>query len=441
MKKVLILAYEFPPYVSVAGLRPLSWAKYSSEFGVHSTIVTRQWDNKFGSALDYIAPGKENHTMVENKKKYTIVKAPYFPTLSNRLLLKFGDQKFSLIRKLNTAILEILQYYFPVGSKRTLCKAADEYLVSHKVDAIIATGDPFVLFHYASKLSKKHNIPWIADYRDTWSNDISINKQHLFKLVSRIIEKRTLRTCSQITTVSDFIAQKITEVNNKTASVLPNGFDPEVVAPHKNKDQKSDVLRIAHAGSIFDWHPYKQFLITLARHIEKDKTGKIELIFYGLNNKAAVQRIIKEYPSLKNAVRIFPKMPNSDLIGALKECNVTLLFNYYSFMGTKIYDYLAVERRILLCFENDPVAEQLKKQHYTVQEPKNLSNSLQKDLVEKCNAGIVVQDSKHLEVVLQELQEEFNSKGSISWKGNHVDNYSRKFQVKKMCEIIKTTSN
>ncbi len=36
MKKVLILAYDFPPYVSVGGLRPYSWYKYFKEFGLKS---------------------------------------------------------------------------------------------------------------------------------------------------------------------------------------------------------------------------------------------------------------------------------------------------------------------------------------------------------------------------------------------------------------------
>ena len=42
MKKVLILAYDFPPYVSVGGLRPYSWYKYFHEFGLYSVFVPEQ---------------------------------------------------------------------------------------------------------------------------------------------------------------------------------------------------------------------------------------------------------------------------------------------------------------------------------------------------------------------------------------------------------------
>ena len=42
MKKVLILAYDFPPYVSAGGLRPYNWYLYLKEFGVEPVVITRQ---------------------------------------------------------------------------------------------------------------------------------------------------------------------------------------------------------------------------------------------------------------------------------------------------------------------------------------------------------------------------------------------------------------
>ena len=52
MKKVLILAYDFPPYVSVGGMRPYNWYRYLKEFDVEPVVITRQWENKHGNQLD-----------------------------------------------------------------------------------------------------------------------------------------------------------------------------------------------------------------------------------------------------------------------------------------------------------------------------------------------------------------------------------------------------
>jgi hypothetical protein len=179
LKKILILAYDFPPYVSVGGLRPYSWYKYLHEYGVHPVVITRQWSNKFGNYLDYIAPGESDDTIVETLNDSTLIKTPYRPNLANKLMIKHGESKFKFIRKLISGFYEISQFILPIGPKSNLYFEAKKYLSSNKVDVIIATGDPFILFGYASKLSKKFKTPWIADYRDPWSKKQYIHNNHL----------------------------------------------------------------------------------------------------------------------------------------------------------------------------------------------------------------------------------------------------------------------
>ena len=85
MKKVLILAYDFPPYASVGALRPYSWYKYLHEFGIYPVVVTRQWNNKYGNHLDYIASGYSSQPVIEESERGTIIRTPYFPNLANKL--------------------------------------------------------------------------------------------------------------------------------------------------------------------------------------------------------------------------------------------------------------------------------------------------------------------------------------------------------------------
>ena len=171
MKKVLILAYDFPPYVSVGGLRPYALYNYLKEFGVEPILVTRQWGNTHGNRLDYVSAGSSEQSIVEVSQCGTIIRTPYKPNFANRLMLKHGDKRYRLLRKSISAYYEFAQFLLPIGPKIELYKAAKHFLKNNQVDAIIATGDPFILFKYASKLSKAFNIPWIADYRDPWSHN------------------------------------------------------------------------------------------------------------------------------------------------------------------------------------------------------------------------------------------------------------------------------
>jgi len=158
MKKLLILAYNFPPYVSVGGLRPYAWYKYLHEYDIFPIVVTRQWENKYGNKLDYIAPSETKSTIIENSEKGIIIRTPYKPNLANRLMLKYGENKYKFIRKFISAYYEFMQWFFIIGPKSELYFVANEYLKINKIDTIIATGDPFILLKYASKLSEKNNI-------------------------------------------------------------------------------------------------------------------------------------------------------------------------------------------------------------------------------------------------------------------------------------------
>ena len=181
LKKILILAYDFPPYVSVGALRPKSWFKYFHKFGFEPIIVTRQWASKYGDFRDYIAPSNDKKVLIEQHIQGTIIRAPYFPNWSNRLILNKGEKKWKLARKGYSAVIDYAQFIFPVGPKRQVYLAAKEYLKQHKIDFILATGEPFVLFHYANKLSKEFNTPWIADYRDPWTLNSDEKKKNGLK--------------------------------------------------------------------------------------------------------------------------------------------------------------------------------------------------------------------------------------------------------------------
>ena len=96
------------------------------------------------------------------------------------------------------------------------------------MEAIIATAEPFVLFHYAALLSKKHNIPWIADYRDPWTQDNKRGNNIIRKIWDNFLERKTLKNASFVTTVSPLFKQEIgTLVKKQDIHLIANGFIAE----------------------------------------------------------------------------------------------------------------------------------------------------------------------------------------------------------------------
>ena len=280
MKKVLILAYDFPPYISVGGMRPYNWYKYLKEFDVEPVVITRQWENKHGNQLDYIDSGSSSETIVENTAHGTIIRTPYQPNFANRLMLKYGEKKYRILRKSISAFYEFAQFILPIGPKAELYRGAKHYLKNNEVDVIIATGDPFVLFSFASKLSKEFDIPWIADYRDPWSHNEQHGKKLIQKKWNHYIEKKTVSTVSHISTVSKFVHSKIDKlIPNKPFSINPNGYDTMVIDKIKNIQQNKDELCISFVGTIYNWHPIESFLRVANNFIKDHPHAKIKFKF------------------------------------------------------------------------------------------------------------------------------------------------------------------
>ena len=438
MIKVLILAYDFPPYVSVGGLRPFHWYKDFNQFGIEPIVVTRQWENRYGNGLDYIAPGYDDHEVMEKTEFGTIIRAPYRPNLSNRLLLKYGDKRNRLLRKIISGFYEITQYYVNVGPKSSVYHAAKNYLLTNKVDLILATGDPFVLFTYATKLSKEFDVPWIADYRDPWSHHNENSRSIVIKSWLRKLEKRTVQSAIAATTVSEFVAQKINNVlPDIEVFLVPNGYDSQIINVVQDLEQDKDCLKIAFVGTFYAWHPLDYFLALLNDFcIQHNKA--IEVSFFGTNkNEWIIERVKSAYPALIDVVKTYPKIQNLELMPHLARHHVMLLFNYYSYLGTKIFDYLAIRRKILLCFTNDPIAEELRTQFFSTKEDRAGNTHLQADLLKETQGGIAVENGDEFMDILADLQDEFSRNRCISVNSVGIEEYSRTNQTKRLADFLK----
>jgi hypothetical protein len=434
---VLILAYDFPPYVSVGGLRPHSWFSYLKEYGVEPIVVTRQWGNANGNHLDFVAPGWSKAVVIETLPQGTIIRTPYAPNLSNRLLLRYGERRFRGIRKVISGCLDVLQFFGDVGPKKELYKAAKAYLAQHNVDLILATGEPFVLFHYARKLSETYHIPWIADYRDPWTPNLK-GSQGLLKPFYSLLEKKIVSKALLVTTVSSYFENQIRkQVPTGVFSIIPNGFDESSLEQIKGIKQASDVLRIGFVGTLYEWHPLTIVLETLNRWATKFPDRKIAIHFHGTNKNEEIRTLVKNrYPRLTEWVFTHPKVPNDIMLQRLASYNALLLFNYYAFMGTKIYDYLAIKRKVIFCFTDEPEALVLKKRYYPFDSEGTLDN-VQETLLTETNAGVLVRNAEDLMQTFAYLYDEHKDTGEIRCLSKGVESFSRRIQVERLAIELK----
>ena len=169
-------------------------------------------------------------------------------------------------------------------------------------DVVISTAGPYSA-HIIGYLLKKKLIAtrWIADYRDTWSDNYIYPGIFPFNIFEKILEKKLLKKSDLITTVSDpFKIQFEKKIPGKTILTVHNGFDPEdfyLIDPNFAFENNRK-YRIVHTGSLYLDHRDPTPLFQAIKELSDDLStsqilDKLEVLFVGLNHANLEQLIIK----------------------------------------------------------------------------------------------------------------------------------------------------
>jgi glycosyltransferase involved in cell wall biosynthesis len=350
MKKVLILAYDFPPYNSIGAQRPWSWYQYFREFGLYPVVITRQWNGDLSVQEAYCSSGVSDDVIIEKREQGEIHYVPYNANMRDRQVVRPGNRLQRLVGKTFTALQVLTENFsFILDNKRNIYRHADQLLREQPVDYILASGEPFVLFRYASLLSKKYQIPWVGDYRDGWSWNYN-RKNHLLRWWLRLHEKHIVSNAKFLTTVSLSFQKKLKHLlPAKQVEVIYNGYFEELF--DNIKPEKSIGFTMAFSGTLYPYQPI-ELLFEALREIDlKDFPQPVRLIFYGMEEQAVQKKRIKEAVQDLGGVHLLftKRMPQQELINQLAGADLFVLPANpdYPQVYAKAFEYLALHKPIL----------------------------------------------------------------------------------------------
>ncbi|MEN8151346.1 MAG: glycosyltransferase [Planctomycetota bacterium] len=342
--KALILCCDYPPLNSIGAQRPASWRRYLPEYGVDVHVIA--------SARGGVAsPNRKVDPEVER------VELP--PVLPERMIDRHGMHRFVLPRKALSLLYRTFSFSWPRFDKhRGLFEAAARWLTDHRADVIVATGEPFILFRHAARLSRRFDVPWIADYRDGWfHNHVTRRDRRRGARLARWhecrIERRTLESCSLISTVDSHLAGRLGEMHGKPTAVVRNGFDELYEGPADRAGADDRTLLISHVGTLTPGQRIEFTLDAVRRLVETRgiTPDDLRLRFVGLASSEVQCRRVREgagdlEPFLEFTERVprpeaLAMSAGSDLLLAPTEPDYTAVF-------AKAFDYLATGRPILV---------------------------------------------------------------------------------------------
>ncbi|MBN4051516.1 hypothetical protein JYU16_01755 [bacterium AH-315-M05] len=426
MKKVLIIAYDFPPYNSIGAQRPYSWFKYFKEYGIYPIILTRHWEENIKNPTDYIKPSKKKEVEIKQMENATVIRVPFKPNLRDRFIVRYGLTRLSFIRKFLSLYFSIARFLSNYADNTAIIyKTAKEYLKENHCDVILATGEPFILFKYASKLSNEFSVPWIADYRDGWSTNSPMAYSNFFnriliKYYFQKLEKKCLNNVKFICTAAPAYKKDLEQLSlNKQIEVVFNGYDPDVVQGLKNISQNNECFEIAYSGTIYPRQQLELFLEGYRNFIRETNCKDTKVIFYGLDfYEEQRKRLLSFDEDLNNFFVTTERLPQKMALQKLKSANLLLLLadDQTEPLAAKIFEYLALNRKILL-----------------VKDDKGILSKI----MNECNGGIKCSTSSEVTETLKKLYLEKKDKGFIEHQSVNYTFYNRQKQAEVLANIIK----
>lgn len=293
MKRVLIITYYWPPSGGAGVQRWLKFVKYLRKFHWEPVIYTPsnpEYPETDHSLEKDIPPGIE-----------TIRQPIWEPYASYKLLQgQKKEEKINaafLSEKKKNPFLENLSvwirgnFFIPDARKFWIKPSViylTSYLKTHPIDVLVSTGPPHSMHLIAMPLAQHFKIPWLADFRDPWTN-IDFYKD--LKLTAwadqkhRKLESKVLKTASLVTVISQTMASDMQSICQRKYEVITNGYDEEdMLAEKPVLDRK---FSIAHIGTLVSsrnpfvlWDTLKSCIDEIpgfAQDLEIKLVGKVDI--------------------------------------------------------------------------------------------------------------------------------------------------------------------
>lgn len=273
-------------------------------------------------------------------------------------------------------------------------------------------------------VKKKTNIPWLADFRDPWTNIDFYDKLMLSKSADRKHKKQeleVLKSADKLVTVSWSWANDFYKLGSRKFEVITNGFDPDDFKEINYRP--ADKFEIVHIGSMNKDRNPDVFWESLSDLIEEDDSlsKELKLTFIGQTDYSVFESLDKY--GLSKYLKKIDYQPHDELMANAANASLLLLPlnntpNVNGIIPGKIFEYLALQRPIFCIGPEQGDSARI---------------------IEECTAGLVAgfKEKEKMKTGLKHYYAEYKSKRDLQKRDDDTrDFYSRKRLTKKIAKLL-----
>jgi Glycosyltransferase Family 4 len=355
---VVFVAFRYPPMLGPGSLRAASFARYLPEEGWSPYVVTVE-HGLFHRDETHEAPpvptlrtrSPEPSKLLNPLRRHPAAAAPGPETVPDP----------SLGRGLARVRRFVRDYvYVPDGqalwiplARRAAQRALDQAPGPH---VLLSSSVPYSSHLAALALAKRHRVPWVAEFRDPWSqvDDLIRPRSAARKRIDAALERRVVEAASVIVVTTDetrnAMAAAYPQLDPEAIRVVRNGFEPaNLVGSPPAPDEP---LRLVHAGSVPDDAPIEPLLRGIDR-VARAHPGELELIVYGAPRRWSEAGAKLGGPDwLVIGGIVAPSVAQAAIASASANVLLRPGEHHRQYVAAKLLDYLGARRPILAAVSN-----------------------------------------------------------------------------------------
>lgn len=343
-KRVLVIAYYFPP-MGLSGVQRIArFVKYLPDNGWTPTVLTVRPGGYF--AFDASLAEEVDEREIEVSRTGSVDPTRIFRQSKTVALPEESRRK---------TMSELSQWIFlpdnKIGWLPFAVREGNRLVRKHRFDAILSTAPPYTAHLVGAALSRRHDVPLLLDYRDDWlDNPRHVYPTSLHDRLHRSMERWATNPARAIVTINPVIASAISTRVGKHVDVIEQGFDPEDLT--ESIQPEGDVFRVTYTGIFYDAQRPDSFLRSCAhflqhrpdarRHLRIDFAGTLPSYAFDLARDLNLSEILTFHGYLEHADAVRLQLRSNVLwmmIGRRPGAE--------SISTGKLFEYIGTGRRIL----------------------------------------------------------------------------------------------
>lgn len=343
--RILVVAWSWPPIGRIGALRPLGFAREWSVRRHEVHVITGPGDR----GGEY-APDLEERSRLSGAHVHRAA-APGLLRPS-ALLPAFEKQTEDLIapRRVSRARQILAQWaMFPDQQRSWIRPAIARALELHRTtpfDVVWSTSPPESV-HYVARAVARAGVPWVADFRDQWSDYLLGRWDPVSRWLIDRISRRLFSRAARLTGATEGVARSIRRATGKETVCIRNGYDPV-----ERRGAPPLTRRIAYFGCIDPETQHPERLWNPLRAM-KERGSPWELEIF-LSPGGGGSARVEPPDDLSGLVKVLPPLPHPEALQAMQERTALLVLAWEGRGGEtqlpgKLYEYVGSGRPVLVC--------------------------------------------------------------------------------------------